>query len=176
MLCALNIALAEYMDDYNTPGKEEQANQLLQEGYEKQIAGKVDEAITLYLQSIAFRPTPEAHTFLGWAYSMKGRYGDAIRECERAIRIDPAYGNPYNDIGAYLIETGRWPEALPWLEKATTAERYDGRFYAWYNLGRVWEHQGDWYRALEAYRHAFEQNPEYTLAAKAISRMEAMLN
>ena len=29
---------------------------------------------------------------------------------------------------------------------------------------------------LEAYRHAFEQNPEYTLAEKAIKRMEAALN
>jgi len=35
---------------------------------------------------------------------------------------------------------------------------------------------GDWAQALEAYRHALEQNPEYTLAAKAIGRMESMLN
>lgn len=164
------------MENFDIPNPQETANRYLQEGYEKQMAGKVDEAITLYLQSIASQPTSEAHTFLGWAYSVKGRYGDAIRECERAIRIDPQYGNPYNDIGAYLIETGRWQEALPWLERATTAERYDGRFYAWYNLGRVWEHQGDWSKALEAYRHALQQNTEYTLAAEAISRMESMLN
>jgi len=35
---------------------------------------------------------------------------------------------------------------------------------------------GDWTQALEAYRHAFEQNPEYSLAEKAIRRMESMLN
>jgi hypothetical protein len=35
---------------------------------------------------------------------------------------------------------------------------------------------GEWAQALEAYRHALEQNPEYSLAAKAISRMQAMLN
>ena len=115
-------------------------------------------------------------TAIGWAYSLKGRYGDAIRECEKAVRLDPDYGNPYNDIGAYMIEMGRWDEALPWIEKATMAERYDGRFYAWYNLGRVWEHQGNWMKALDAYRHALDQNPQYTLAEKAILRMESMLN
>lgn len=158
------------------PNKEETAQRCLQEGYDKQMAGALDEAVALYLQSLAAQPTPEAHTFLGWAYSQQGKYGDAIRECEKAIRLDPNYGNPYNDIGAYLIETGRWEESITWLEKATVAERYDGRFYAWYNLGRVWEHAGDWSQALEAYRHALEQNPEYTLAGKAISRMESMLN
>ena len=156
--------------------KDDDAAQLLQQAYDLQMAGKVDEAIGLYLISISAQPTAESHTCLGWAYSVKGQYGDAIRECEKAVRLDPDYGNPYNDIGAYLIETGRWEEAIPWLEKATTAERYDGRFYAWYNLGRVWEHQGDWAQALEAYRHALEQNPEYSLAGKAIRRMESMLN
>ena len=103
--------------------KEDEAARLLQEGYEKQMAGNIEEAITLYLKSIASKPSPEAHTFLGWAYSFKGNYGDAIRECEKAIRLDPDYGNPYNDIGAYLIETGRLDEAIPWLEKAVAAKR-----------------------------------------------------
>jgi len=163
------------MNEFNL-NKEEEAQRYLSEAYENQMAGKVDQAIELYLKSLASQPTAEAHTCLGWAYSVKGRYGDAIRECEKAVRLDPEYGNPYNDIGAYMIETGRWEDAIVWLERATVAERYDGRFYAWYNLGRVWEHQGDWTQALEAYRHALEKNPEYSLAEKAIRRMESMLN
>lgn len=163
------------MDSFDI-NKEENAQRFLAEAYEKQMAGQIDEAIVLYLKSIESSPSAEAHQYLGWAYSLKGRFGDAIRECEKAIRIDPQYGNPYNDIGAYLIETGRWSEALPWLEKATAAERYEGRFYAWYNLGRVFEYEGNWMKALDAYRHALEQNPQYTLAEKAIRRMEAALN
>lgn len=163
------------MTEYN-PDKEEHAQQLVTEAYEKQMAGNVDEAIALYLEAIALNPTPEAHNYLGWAYSLKGRYGDAIKECEKAIRLDPEYGNPYNDIGAYLIETGRWDESIPWLEKATLAPRYDSVFYAHYNLGRAWEHKGNWLKALDAYKHAFEQNPQYSLAEKAIRRMQAALN
>jgi Flp pilus assembly protein TadD len=40
---------------------------------------------------------------------------EAIAECHRAIEIDPDFGNPYNDIGAYLIERGDLRGAIPWL-------------------------------------------------------------
>src|SRR5207253_8419965 len=39
-------------------------------------------------------------------------------ECKKAIAVDPTFGNPYNDIGAYLIERGEHAQAIPWLEKA----------------------------------------------------------
>ena len=91
------------MTTFDSGNKEERAAQFLQQAYDQQMAGKVDEAIALYLKSIAAQPTPEAHTCLGWALSVKGQYGDAIRECEKAVRLDPEYGNPYNDIGAYMI-------------------------------------------------------------------------
>jgi hypothetical protein len=35
-----------------------------------------------------------------------GLTDDAITECHHAIEVDPDFGNPYNDIGAYLIEQG----------------------------------------------------------------------
>ena len=53
-----------------------------------------------------------------------GRYDVAIEEAKRAIDLDPKYGNPYNDIGVYLIELGRWDESIPWLQKAMAATRY----------------------------------------------------
>jgi len=39
-------------------------------------------------------------------YHFQGKLEDAIAECQRAIKIDPDFGNPYNDIGAYMIEQG----------------------------------------------------------------------
>jgi tetratricopeptide (TPR) repeat protein len=62
-------------------------------------------------------PTAEAHTFLGWAYSHAGYVERAIAECKRAIEVDPDFGNPYNDIGVYLIEKGALDDAVPWLER-----------------------------------------------------------
>ena len=102
-----------------------QAEKFFHEAYEKHMQGKVDEAIKLYQQSLEKCPTAEAHTFLGWAYSFKGRYDDAIAECKQAIDLDPDFGNPYNDIGAYLIEKGQYDDAVEWLEKAVVAKELE---------------------------------------------------
>jgi Tfp pilus assembly protein PilF len=114
------------------------ALRLLQNAYELQMAGKLDEAMRLYRESIDAHPTAEAHTYLGWTYSFKGRYEEAIEQCREAIAIDPGFGNPYNDIGSYLFHLGRSDEAIPWLEKAKQAPRYEPRHFPYLNLYRVY--------------------------------------
>ena len=106
--------------------------------YAAHLRGDLDEAILLYEKSLACVPTAEAHTFLGWTLSFKGDYEGAIRACHRAIAVDPAFGNPYNDIGSYLIALGRHAEAVPWLRKAMAASRYEPRHYPHVNLARVY--------------------------------------
>jgi hypothetical protein len=51
----------------------------------------------------------------------------------QAIKVDPEFGNPYNDIGAYLIEQEKWDEAIPWFQKAMAAPRYEARCYPHFN-------------------------------------------
>jgi len=153
-----------------------EALEVFHKAYECQMRGEIEQAANLYQKSIELYPTAEAHTFLGWAYSFQGKYDDAIGECRKAIQLDPDFGNPYNDIGAYLIEKGRLEEAVPWLEKAIEAKRYDSYCFPHYNLGRVWEAKGDWPKALEAYRQALKMNPDYTLASRALSRLQGLLN
>ena len=144
--------------------------------YACQRKGELEEAIALYKKSIEILPTAEAHTFLGWTYSFQNRYDEAIEECHRAIAVDPDFGNPYNDIGAYLIEKGQFEEAIPWLEKATVAPRYESYFFPHYNLGRVYERKRDYRKAMERYRFALALNPAYTLANKSLRRLQGMLN
>ena len=156
--------------------RKSQALEFFRKAYESQVKGKLDQAVTLYKESLEICPTAEAYTFLGWAYSFQGRYDEAIAECRKAIQVDPDFGNPYNDIGAYLIEKGRLDEAIPWLEKAIQAKRYDSYCFPHYNLGRVWEVKGDWAKAMDAYERALKTNPEYTLAACALNKLRGILN
>jgi Tfp pilus assembly protein PilF len=146
------------------------------QAYESQIRGDYDQALELYTRSIEAYPTAEAYTFRGWTYSFLGKLDEAIEECLQAIKVDPDFGNPYNDIGAYLIEKDKWQEAIPWLEKATVARRYEAPYYAWFNLGRVHERLRNWRRARECYRRAFELNPKYGTAIAALRRLQAMWN
>ena len=159
---------------------EDEAKKIAQEifgkAYDLQMAGELEDAIEQYKRSIEIFPIPEAHTFLGWTYSFQGRYEEAISECKEAIKLDPEFGNPYNDIGAYLLEKNRLDEAIPWFQKAMTAKRYDSYCYPHYNLGRVYERKGNWRDALKCYEDSLTANPNYTLARKALNRLKAILN
>ena len=82
----------------------ERAMELVQQAMQHQMAGDLEAAIRLYKESITLHPTADAHTYLGWTYSFQGRIEEAIAQCEIAIEIDPDFGNPYNDIGVYLMQ------------------------------------------------------------------------
>jgi Tfp pilus assembly protein PilF len=154
----------------------QQAVEYFQRAYRMQMQGDVASAIRDYKLSIYLYPTPEAHTYLGWVYSFLHLYDLAIAACRQAIDLDPDYGNPYNDIGAYLIELERPADAIPWLERACAAPRYDARIYAFFNLGRACELLGDWSRALEHYRAGLRHAPEYRPARYAVERLLGKLN
>ncbi len=153
-----------------------QARGLLQEAYQAQVAGDFDQAVELYQRSIAVQPTAEAHTFLGWTFHFQGKIEQAITECKRAIEIDPDFGNPYNDIGAYLIELRRYDEAVPWLERATEAKRYDPRHFPYFNLGRVYLAKEMYSRARECFQKALRIEPRYKLAQMALEHLRRLVN
>jgi tetratricopeptide (TPR) repeat protein len=154
----------------------EDAGRYLERAYSAQMSGRLDEAIELYTQSLAIYPTAEAHTFLGWVYSMQRRLEDAIACCHRAIAVDPDFGNPYNDIGAYLIELGRIEEAIPWLERAKHAVRYEPRHYPHINLGRIHVMRNDIPAAARELRAAVTIEPAHASARRELHRLLGLLN
>ncbi|HTF57147.1 MAG TPA: tetratricopeptide repeat protein [Planctomycetota bacterium] len=155
---------------------EERAEDLFKEAYAAQVAGRLAEAAELYRRSIEILPTAEAHTFLGWTLSFMGRYAEAIAECRKAIEVDPDFGNPYNDIGAYLIELGRHDEAIPWLRRAMKAPRYDPRHYPHVNLSRIYVHRHEYDRAIRELERAVALDPGAEYARRELARLEARLN
>lgn len=153
-----------------------QAQKLFETAYVHHMRGELSDAIELYKRSIVLHPTAPALTYLGWAYSLINEYGQAIALCEQAIALDPDYGNPYNDIGAYLIDLEKWEEAIPWLEKALAAPRYETPEYACHNLGRVYEKMGQFDQALQCYNTALEMAPHYQSAHRAKHALLGKLN
>lgn len=152
------------------------ALELFQKAFEAQLRGDLDEAVALYRRSIDARPTAEAHTFLGWTYSFRGDLEAAIEECKLAIAVDPSLGNPYNDIGAYLIEMGRPGDALPWLEKATVAPRYEARHFPHFNMGRAYVALEMYGRALAEFDKAHKISPDHAASRQAAEALRRKLN
>ena len=154
----------------------ELAQRFFEQAFEKQKRGELHEAEQLYKKSIESFPTADAHTYLGWTYNMMGRVDEAIAECHKAIQIDPEFGNPYNDIGAYLLQKGQIDEAIPWLWRALEAPRYESYCYPHMNLGRAYEAKRQWALSKDHFRKALEQNPDYTPARQGLARLRAMFN
>jgi tetratricopeptide (TPR) repeat protein len=148
--------------------RHEVALDLFQQAYIHQMRGELEAAVGLYKRSIRLYPTAEACTFLGWTYSFQDRLEQAIAECKNAILIDPSLGNPYNDIGSYLIALGRFEEAIPWLERAIGSRRYSSYHYAWYNLGRAHAALDRMEKAGECFEKSLEIEPGYRPARAAL--------
>jgi tetratricopeptide (TPR) repeat protein len=152
------------------------ATEIWQEAYRHQMRGELDRAIELYQRSIEVHPTGEAHTFLGWTYSFQGRLDEATQECLRAIEVDPDFGNPYNDIGCYLMQQGKLDEAVPWLERAKKARRYEPRQFPHMNLARIRMKQGRWWDALHEFEEAVRLAPKDVELRRALHSLRGQLN
>lgn len=152
-----------------------EAVELFRRAYEAQMAEDYPTAIRLYKASIDIYPTAEAYTFLGWAHSFQGDYDLAIAECLAAIAVDADFGNPYNDIGSYLIAKGNYYDCVRWFKLAMRAPRYEARAFPHFNLAVVYEKRG---KLLEAARHyglAVKEQPDYAQAYRALRNLQEKL-
>lgn len=156
--------------------RRQRALELFESAYQAQMAGDYQRAKLLYLRSIETYPTAEAYTFYGWVLSFEKRYEEAIMQCRKAIEVDPTFGNPYNDIGAYLIELGCLEEAVVWLERAKRAPRYEPRHFPHINLARVYARRGKTREAIAELKTALQHAPEDQQVRTFLVHLQARLN
>lgn len=140
--------------------------------YVNQGVGDLANAIDLYTASLDAYPTAEAYTFRSWTFSILGEIDEAIDGCKKAIQVDPEFGNPYNDIGAYLLEKGEAGQALPWLEKAKHARRYEAPHFAHTNAGRAHLLLGHTEKARREFETALAIDPDYEPARHLLALMD----
>ena len=128
--------------------------------------------LALWIGAVHAGPVPAAGSTDLYGEAMlaisEGRLDDAIQECQKAIEVDPEFGNAYNDLGAYLIEQGKHDEAIPWLERALGAGRYESYHFPWFNLGRAYAAMDCYGRALECFRESLSIAPDYAPAVDAM--------
>ncbi|MCH7915697.1 MAG: tetratricopeptide repeat protein [Deltaproteobacteria bacterium] len=148
------------------------AEDLYNMGYLRSLLGHYEEAIRLFEESLNIRPTAEAYTYLGWTYSHMGDYQRAIEEAEKAIRQDPDFGNPYNDIGVYLMKLAREDEAVPYLEMAMRAKKYCCYQFPHFNMGIIFLKKKSYDKAREEFKKSLAIDPDYFPAREALKLLE----
>ena len=157
--------------------KRQTALDLVNRGLAAQQIGDLQGALALYRQSIAVEPTAEAHTFIGWVLSFDDNHlQEAIDQCREAIAVDPDFGNPYNDIGVYLMRLGRFDEAIPWLERAKAASRYEPRHFPFLNLGNIYLLRGHLGAAIKEFEGGLRYAPDDPHLNALLTQVRSRLN
>ena len=147
-----------------------------QAGLDCVAAGEIGKARDNFKASAEIVASAEALTYWGWMEHHLGHTELAIDLCKQAINQDPEFGNPYNDIGSYLVSQGKLDEAIPWLERAIVATRYEPRQFPHINLGRIYLAKGMPIRALSELEKAQGLSPDDESILKMVSEIRRHLN
>ncbi len=135
-----------------------------------------ENALLCFKQASQLHETAEAITLIGWAYSYLNDIEKAKSYCRKAIKIDPDYGNPYNDLGSYLYSQERFKEAIKWFELAKHTKYYTNREFPYINLGKVYLSQNKFTKALREFKKALELVPNNKNIASTIKTIEGHIN
>lgn len=149
------------------------AKNLVEDGKHLISKGDLDGALDTFRDSVKHFATAEALTYIAWIIGIRGDYDKAIDLCKKAIELDPSYGNPYNDIGSYLIKKNKLVAAIPWLEKAKMSKNYEQRHYPHINLGRVYALLGKNEDAILEFETALELSPNYPNIKEILAQLKA---
>jgi tetratricopeptide (TPR) repeat protein len=147
------LGSAAHAEQEESTEKSRRAEQYYNSGYMMTLRGRFEEAIRLYEKSLEIQPTAEAHTYMGWTYSHMRNLKRAIEEAEKAIRIDPDFGNPYN-------------------QKAMRAKRYCCYQFPHYNMGRIYLRKNMYQKARREFQKSLAIDPDYAPASEALELLK----
>jgi tetratricopeptide (TPR) repeat protein len=93
---------------------------------------------------------PEIHLALGSVYRASGRTAEAIVELKRALELAP------NNLGAVLVQSGKFREAVEPLQKSL---QFSAGGQAYSNFGIAYFYLKDYEKAISAYEKAVQLVP-----------------
>lgn len=152
------------------------ASILIDQGLDEVYAGNHQLALEKFRQSLKLKETLEGYTYSGWMFNSMGDAESAIKECEKAINLDPESGDPYNDIGSYLLQKGELNAAIRWFYKAIDAPKYESRHFPHVNLGKLYLAKKLYRKALYHMHQALELDPGNRQLEFMILELEEKIN
>lgn len=148
---------------------------LISEGHKEVFDKNHDKALELFCRANSFIETAESLTLIGWIHSILGDLEKAKSSCVKAIKVDPDYGPPYNDIGSYLLSENKVNDALKWFALAKKAAVYQNREYPYINSGRAYLGQKKNKLALEEFSKALTLAPYHTELHDTVTKLKESL-
>ena len=104
-----------------------------------------------------------------------GDFTKAKEFCFEAIKKDPDYGNPYNDIGSYLLSEGKIKESFSWFALAKKAKYYLNREFPYINAAKAHLMQQNYRGALNEFMEALILVPYHKELQKTVNRLKSFV-
>lgn len=99
---------------------------------------------------------------LGWAYLQKQQSRKALEAFKKAIKIKPDLALAYNNLGLLFYEEKQYEKAKYYFSKVLQLNNdVRAKFYAHFNLGRIYRRQGNFKKAISNLEAAARLNPSY---------------
>jgi type IV pilus assembly protein PilF len=138
----------------------------LQEGHPRAAIRELKQALT--------QPGKhgDAYDVLGLAYQNLGQADLAAEAFRKALDEEPKNPEFLNNYGAFLLNQGKYADAVPILEKATQDPLYSTPQYAWTNLAAAYRGLQRPQQAVVALQKALYFKPGYPPALLLWAEME----
>jgi len=120
-------------------------------------SGRAEEAVKV-LEPFADSRDPELLNAYGIALADMGRYPDAVRQFERALRVDTTNATAYQSLGVVALRTGDVARAEQFLSRALALN--DEMPLALNTMGVVYARRNDMPRALQSWQRAVALDPK----------------
>lgn len=104
---------------------------------------------------------PTYHNAIGLAYFARGMNKEAIEHLKTAIKLDPKFPESHVNIAAVYSVEKRWDEVISESKIALSDIFYRTPELAYFNMGWAYHNKGDYNAALESFRNAIKNNPDY---------------
>ncbi len=135
----------------------------LQDMGEKYLAaGETANALKYLTDAAGKKPNdPVIEYDLALAYDQRGLQDKALSHIQNALKIKPAYPEALNTMGYIYATRGQFELARGAFQKALDDPFYNTPQFAAYNLGKLYEKNGDLQRALLYYQQAVKLDDHY---------------
>lgn len=155
--------------------REKKYEDALSDGHQAILSKDYPTALEAFSKARNYRETAEVLTLMGWTHSLMAQMEKAKSYCLKAIKQDPDYGPPYNDLGSYLLSEGQVEEALKWFELAKKAPNYQNREYPYINAGRAFMTKRKLGRALDEFSKALTLAPYHDELHQTVEKLKKSL-
>ncbi len=117
------------------------------------------DATDFYRAAIARSPnSAQLRNKLGISFLQMQRFKEARKEFDRAIKLDRAYADAYNNRGVVEYIGRKYGKAIHEYEKALTLKPDTASYYG--NLGAAYFTKKEWEKASDAYNRAVQIDPD----------------